>query len=202
MSDFVSIGNMAAQRIGTEARISSPDDDRFVARTIRAVWDIQRQAAIRDGAWNFAMRRFEIAAEYDPDHVIYPWSAFFPLPTGTLRLIEIFDLCDGSYEYENGGILANVAGPVRGRCMVDVVEPALWDAGFTESFAKRIAATCGRRIAGSAFDAELCWQEYRTSLSGAKRVDARENPGGIAQAESSWITARFGGGGYRGRDGW
>ena len=49
MSDYVTIANMAAARIGTETRISSPDDDRFVARTIKAAWDIQRQAAIRDG---------------------------------------------------------------------------------------------------------------------------------------------------------
>jgi hypothetical protein len=191
MSDYVTIANLAAARIGTETRISSPDDDRFVARTIKAVWDIQRQAAIRDGAWNFAGRRAELAAESDPDKVIYPWDYGFPLPEKCLRLIEVLDTSRDDYMLEGDTILANTIGPLYIRYLVDVEEPARWDAGFAESFALRLAWRTGRRIAGSAFDQDQCQMEYRQSLSAAKRVDARENPG-IEQEESSWITARFG----------
>lgn len=192
MSDYVTIANMAAARIGTETRIASPTDDRFVARTIAAAWDIQRQAAIRDGAWNFAGRRFEAAAVFDPDRVVYPWTNFFRMPSLNLRLIEVFDLEPSEYEYEDSGILSNSAGPLRGRHLIDVLDPAQWDPGFAESFALRLAFRCGRRIAGSSFDQDQCWAEYRQSLSAARRVDARENPR-IEQEESSWVTARFGG---------
>jgi hypothetical protein len=190
MSDYVTIANMAAARIGTETRISSPDDDRFVARTIKAAWDIQRQAAIRDGAWNFAASRGELAAENDPEKVIYPWEYGFPLPEGCLRLIEVLDYPRDAYALEGDTILANTLGPLYIRFLVDVPEPALWDAGFAESFALRLAWRCGRRIAGSAFDQEECGREYRQSLSAAKRVDARENPT-IAQEESDWVLARY-----------
>ncbi len=190
MSDYVTIANLAAARIGTETRISSPDDDRFVARTIKAAWDIQRQAAIRDGAWNFAGRRAELAAESDPDKVIYPWAYAFPQPAGCLRLIEVLDYPRDDYSFEGGAVLTNTLGPLYIRYLVDVEEPALWDAGFAESFALRLAWRTGRRIAGSAFDQDECGREYRQSLSAAKRVDARENPS-IQQEESSWVTARY-----------
>ena len=190
MSDYVTIANMAAARIGTETRISSPDDDRFVARTIKAAWDIQRQAAIRDGAWNFAARRAELAAENDADKIIYPWEYGFPLPEKCLRLVEVLDTSRDDYALEGDTILANTLGPLYIRFLVDVDEPALWDAGFAESFALRLAWRTGRRIAGSAFDQDQCGFEYRQSLSAAKRVDARENPP-IDQEESSWVNARF-----------
>jgi hypothetical protein len=190
MSDYVTIANMAAARIGTETRISSPDDDRFVARTIKVAWDIQRQAAIRDGAWNFAARRGELPAENDPDKIIYPWEYGFPLPEGCLRLIEVLDTPRESYALEGDTILANTLGPLYIRYLVDVKEPAEWDAGFAESFSLRLAWRCGRRIAGSAFDQDQCGFEYRQSLSAAKRVDARENPS-FDQEESSWVKARY-----------
>lgn len=183
---------MAATRMGAAARISSPDDDRHVARTIRAVFDLQRRAAIRDGAWNFATRRAELAAEYDPDRVIWPWAYAFPMPAGYLRFLEVLECAKDGYAYEDGVVLADTAGPLRIRYLVDVPEPANWDEGFAESFALKIAIRCGRTVAGSAFDLDQCRDEYRASLSAAKRVDARENPG-PAQGESSWIEARWGG---------
>ncbi|WP_397604972.1 hypothetical protein [Sphingorhabdus sp.] len=189
MSDYVTIANLAAGRIGTETRISSPDDNRFVARTIKAAWDIQRQAAIRDGAWNFATRRKDLAAEADGE-TIYPWEYAFPLPEGCLRLIEVLDTSRDDYQLEGKVILANTLGPLYIRYLVDVPEPALWDAGFAESFALRLAWRCGRRIAGSAFDQDQCGIEYKDSLKAAKRVDARENPP-IDQEESSWVQSRY-----------
>lgn len=190
MSDYVTIANMAATRIGTETRISSPDDNRFVARTIKAAWDIERQAAIRDGAWNFAMRRAALAAVSDPGLVLYPWQYGFELPDGCLRLIEVLDAPRDDYALEGSLILANTLGPLYARYLVDVPEPALWDASFTHAFALRLAWRLGRRIAGSAFDQDVVWAEYRRALADAKRVDARENPG-LVQEDSSWIAARY-----------
>jgi hypothetical protein len=191
MSDYVTIANMAAARIGTETRISAPDDDRRVARVLKAAWDIQRQAAIRDGAWNFASRRAELPSESDPDKVIYPWSYGFPLPAECLRLIEVMDVSRDAYALEGDTVLCDSAGPLYIRYLVDVPESAEWDAGFAESFALRLAWRCGRTIAGSAFDQEQCGFEYRQSLAAAKRVDARENPP-IVQEESDWVLSRYG----------
>jgi len=203
MSSVVEVFNLAATRMGSVTRVSSPDDDRHVARTIKAVFDQQRRAAIRDGAWNFATRVAELAAEYNPDRVIYPWARAFPMPALNLRLLEVLGCSREDYELLDGVVCANAAGPLRVRHLVDVVEPAYWDEGFANSFGLRLACVCGRAIGGSAFDLDQCWAEYRSSIGGAKRVDARENPG-PGQDESSWITSRFTGGvtSGRGRGGW
>lgn len=204
MSSIVEVYNLAATRMGSVTRVSSPDDDRHVARTIRAVFDMQRRAAIRDGAWNFATRRAELAAEYNPARVIYPWTHAFPMPAEDLRLVEVIGCSREDYEYLDGVICANSAGPLYVRHLVDVEEPANWDEGFAHSFGLRLACVCGRTVGGSAFDLDQCWSEYRQSLAVAKRVDARENPG-PGQDESDWITARFSGGiasSGRGRGGW
>ncbi len=190
MSDYVTIANMAAARIGTETRISSPDDDRFVARTLKTAWDIERQAAIRDGAWNFATRRAALAAVSDPGLILYPWEYGFEMPADSLRLIEVLDQARESYALEGNLVLANILGPLYVRYLVDVPEPAEWDASFTHAFSLRLAWRCGRRIAGSAFDQDMVWAEYRRALADAKRVDARENPP-IEQEDSSWIAARY-----------
>lgn len=189
MSSATEIANLACVYIGTENRITSLDDDRFTARTIKGVWDIQRQATIRDGAWNFAMRRKDLAAESLTDGVPYPWGYAFPLPAQCLRLIEVIDLTEGQYQLEGRNILCDSAGPLYVRYQADVEEPALWDAAFTDAFARRLAWATGTRIAGSTFSEQLAWQEYQAAINAAKRVDARENPP-IAQGESSWIEAR------------
>ena len=151
---------------------------------------IERKAAIRDGAWNFAARREALAAVADPGSVIYPWSYGFELPADSLRLIEVLDLAREHYALEGRLILADTLGPLNIRYLVDVPEPALWDAAFTHAFSLRLAWRVGRRIAGSAFDQDLCFAEYRRALADAKRVDARENPP-IEQEDSSWIAARY-----------
>lgn len=193
MSSIVEVYNLAAERMGSVTRVSSPDDDRHVARTIKAIFDITRRASIRDGAWNFATRRAELAAEYDPDRVIYPWAYGFPMPAGYLRFLEVLDCRKDDYAYEDGTVMSNSAGPLRIKYLVDVPEPANWDEGFAESLALKIAMRCGRTIGGSAFDLDQCTADYRASLSAAKRVDARENPG-PGQDESDWVLARFRGG--------
>lgn len=189
MSSDTAVANLACTYIGDGARITSLDDDRHTARTIKAVWDIQRQATLRDGAWNFAMRRAGLAAEYLENGVPYPWENSFPLPAGCLRLIEVLDLADGDYQLEGGAILANQTGPLYIRYLTDVTEPALWDSLFVEAFARRLAWATGDRLAGSNFSTELAWQQYEKALGNAKRVDARENPP-IELGESSWIEAR------------
>lgn len=190
MADKTTIANMAAARIGEEMRITSLDDDRNVARTLKAAWDIERQASIRDGAWNFAVRRDDLAAVVDPALVVYPWKYGFELPASCMRLLEVLDAARDDYALEGRIILANTAGPLYIRYLVDVQEPALWDASFTHAFALRLAWRCGRRLAGSAFDQDQCWAEYRKALSDARRVDARENPG-FEQEESDWVSSRY-----------
>jgi len=186
----VQIYNLAAELIGTEARVTDPDEDRPLARNISAVWDTQRRATLRDGSWNFAIRRDALASL--AGITAYPYEYAFRLPADAARLLEILTPeARADYALEGQRILCNVAGPLYVRCVIDVTEPALWDDSFADSFARRIAFTIGTRIAGSAYNPQDGWQAYQKSLSDAKSVDARENPP-LVQEESDWVLARFG----------
>lgn len=196
MASETDVANLALIKIGTEARVVDlTTDEGFAAATLKAVWAIERQAAIRDGAWNFAVQRAALASETLGAGVsIYPWAYSFPLPAGTLRLLEVLETSREDYQLEGRSIRCDSAGPVYVRVLVDVAEPALWDSLFAEAFACRLAWRVGKRIAGSSFGADQAWQEYEAAIAAGKRVDARENPP-IAHEESSWVTARFGWGG-------
>lgn len=193
MGSIVEVANLVAVRIGAASRITSLDDDKTVARTLKAVWDIERGATIRDGSWNFAARRAALASVVDPAAVIYPWTYGFEMPAESLRLIEVLGYSRDDYAREGDVILCDSAGPLYIRYAIDVPELAKWDAAAVQAFAIRLAWRCGRKIAGAAFDLEACWTEYRASIAAAKRVDAQENPPISTEDEvDSWEAARLG----------
>lgn len=194
MAGEVAIANLAAVRMGTASRITSLDDDRTVPRTLKAVWDAQRQAVIRDGSWNFATRGLTLAEEVLEDGVPYPWDHAFRLPAEALRLLEVQNFASrDQFEVQGKLILCDSAGPLYVRVLVDVTNMADWDATAADAFALRLAWRCGHKIAGSGFDRNACWQEYRDAISSAKRVDAKEMAPIPTEEPDSWDWARRGG---------
>ncbi len=192
MASYVAIANLAASKVGSDDQIREPDDDTHVARSIKAVWDIERQAALRDHKWNFALKRTGLAAEA-LDVVPYPWGYSYPLPADCLRLIEVLNgEAREHYQLEGRSILADVSGPLYIRYVADVVEPALWDHLFTEVMACRVALAIGKRIAGTNYDRAAGDAALRDVMAAAKRSDARENPN-VPHDMSGWELARFGG---------
>lgn len=188
MASFVEIANMAGAYIGTSSRITDPNDDRTLARAIRAAWDIQRRAAIRDGSWNFAAARARLAASNVAPAFGFAYQ--YQVPPGFIRLVEIVHPTGyREYRFEGGKILCDVVGPLDILYFQDVVEPEQWSDGFADAFAARIAWSIGRKIAGSTYDKEAGWQTYQDALNSAKRTDALENPP-IEREESDWVTAR------------
>lgn len=192
MASETDIANLAAVRIGSETRITSLNDNRPLAKTLSAVWDIERRATLRDGAFNFSARRGPLAQVVIADIAsIYPYQAAFELPADALRLIEVLNLdVRDSYQLEGRQILADTTGPLYARWIIDVPEPAEWDDAFADAFACRLAWRCGAKVIGAAFNTGAAWQEYQASIGAAKGVDAKENPP-IEQEESDWVLARF-----------
>ncbi len=190
MSTYVAIANLAASKIGEDDQLRSPDDDTHLGRSVKAVWDSVRRAAIRDHSWNFAMQRARLAAEADA--AVYPWARSFPLPAQALRLIEVLGAeCADDYQLEGRSILSDLGAPLDIRYLVDIAEPSLWDELFVAAFACRLAWQIGTRIAGSAYDKAAGWRDYKDALAAAKRVDARENPP-IEYEPTDWELARWG----------
>lgn len=195
MSSLNEVAQLAAVRMGSEVKITSLDDDRPTARALRAVWDIERRATIRDGSFNFSARRGPLGKlDVADTALIYPYGAAFEMPADAVRLIELLDSSARlDYQIEGRQVLCNATAPLYARWSIDVPEPAEWDDQFAEAFACRLAWKCGRRVVGSEFDTQAAWTEYTRAISGAKSTDAKENPP-IDQEESDWILARFGGG--------
>lgn len=191
MANYVQIANLAATEIGTDARVTDPDEDKTLARAVKGVWDSERRAAIRDGSWNFAARRAGLAAL--DEAVSHPFTYAYELPSDCLRLIEVLSAgARDSYQLEGRKILCDISGPLYIRYLADITEPAQFDEAFANALARRIAWTIGHKIAGSTFDQAAAERKYWGAIKSAKRVDAMENPP-IDQEESSWIQARWGG---------
>lgn len=196
MADFVTIANLAASSFGEDDQLRSPDDDTHLSRSVRAVWDVQRRAALRDHSWNFAMRRAELPAQALATPPI-GWAFSYKLPADCVRLIEVFGWSRSTYQIEGGAVLADAQGPLRIRYIADLIEPALWDDLFVQAFANRLAFAIADRITGDRGRKNDAWQAYQAALAEAKRVDARENPQ-VAWEPSGWERAR---GGYGYSDG-
>lgn len=197
MADYVSIVNLAASKLGEDDQLRSPEDDTHLGRTVAAVWDQVRQDVIRDHIWNFAVRRKGLAAEA-LDAVPYPWLSSFPLPADCLRLVEVLSCSSRrQYQLEGGSILCNQAGPLYVRYLIDVPEPAKWDASFTGAFAAYLAFQIADRITGDLSRKDAAWADYQAKLVRAKRIDAMENPPVPFEA-TEWETARYAGSGWIG----
>ena len=195
MASLNQVAQLAAVRMGSEVKITSLDDDRPTARALRAVWDIERRATIRDGSFNFSARRGALGQLDIPDlALIYPYTCAFEMPAEALRLIELLNsIARLDYQLEGRRVLCNVSGPLYARWSIDVDEPAEWDDQFAEAFACRLAWVCGERVIGNAFDTQAAEARYLRAVGGAKMADAKENPP-IEHEESDWVLARFGGG--------
>lgn len=190
MASEIQVYKAAATAVGSSSQITSPTDDRPVARAIRNVWDINRRAALRDAAWNFAMARAELPALAQAP--VFGFDSAFQLPADSVRLIEVFGEARAEYQVEGRKVLADVSGPLRIRYIRDVTEPSEWDDEFAMAFGLRIGWMIGEKIAGSSFNQDRAWRNYREALVQAKTSDGSENPP-IGQEESDWIRARWAG---------
>lgn len=193
MASEIQVYKAAATAVGSSAQIASPNDDRPVARAIKAVWDMQRRAALREAAWNFAIARAELPALTSIP--AFGFTSAYQTPADFLRLIEIHGFARSDYQIEGRRILTNTTGPLQLRYIRDMPEPADWDDEFAEAFALRIAWRIGPKIAGSAFSQDQAWRAYREALAQAKTTDATENPP-FDQEESDWVLARHAGSFY------
>jgi hypothetical protein len=196
MATATEVYNLAGAAIGSGRRVTDPDENTTLARSIKAVWNTQRQAAIREGAWSFATQRFRLPALVAPP--VFGYAYEYELPATFLRLLEVTGQAESDYQVEGRSILADVRGPLDVRCLVDVEEPAKWDADFADALGLRLAWAVGTKVAGDAFDNDKVWTSYQASLMAAKRIDAMENPA-IENVESDWILARHSPAPYTGR---
>lgn len=194
MADFVTIANLAASALGEDDQLRSPDDDTHLSRSVRAVWDVERQAAIRDHVWKFATRRVRLPVRADYPDDPWPFAFAYRLPADSLRLVALPGLARDAWSVHGDHVVTSRAGPLPIVYLRDVTEPALWDSLFVKAFAMRVAWQIADRITGDTARVALAERKYRAALTDAKRVDTLERPPEPVEA-SGWELARTGGAG-------
>lgn len=198
MADRTSVPNLALAKIGESYRITDPLEDSHPARIIAGAWDAARQATLRKGKFNFSLKRFELTAQAptDPNYQTpYPYASRFPLPVESLRLVAVLGPAEilEDYRVEGGAVLADTDGPVWVKCVIDKTEAGSWDALFVEAFAARLGFEIADTLTGDKDRKARCWTEFHELTKDAAGVDAKEDPP-EAPYDSSWVTARGGGG--------
>jgi len=186
MASQVEIINVALSRIGAN-EITSLTEGTTEQKVAVNLWDVARQATLRDHPWNFAISEVELAQLSSTTSYNFEYS--YQLPADCLRLIAVYD---------------NVNFKVFGRkiytdsnsCWIkyvkDVKDVNTWDTLFIDVMAQRLAAEMAYTLTKSQAVADTNYNLYERKIAKARFVDSTEDiQDEIGQGESSIISARF-----------
>ena len=205
MASQIDIVNDALTMLGTDT-VTAITDTSNQARTMNAVWNMERDSELRTHVWKFSIIRAALAA-LSGAPASGPYNSRFELPAQCLRVLEVGDSYPGAdlsdyrsgpttadYSIENGTILTNLPAPLSLRFVQQITDPGLFDAAFAKVFAARLARATCYRLTNSMDMAKVAVQEYRDALSVAMRANAVESPP-VFPADDTWINTRLGDGG-------
>lgn len=189
MASDVEIANRALQRLGAKT-ITSLDDNSRNAKAVQTAYDSIRLSELRKHTWNFAIRRFQLAA--DTTAPLFNRTNRFALPSDFVRLLPTdpdVNLNDLDWQIEGKYIVTDDDAPLEVRCVCDVTDPNQMDALFRESFAAKLAEELCEEITQSNSKKADCAAAYLQLIADARRANAFEN---TAQKppDDEWITAR------------
>jgi|TARA_Y100000310_G_scaffold250498_1_gene256729 hypothetical protein len=179
---FVSIANRAITYLGGEV-ISDLADDTKEGRAVNRLYEQTRDALLRDHAWNFSIKRVQIAASTTSP--VFEYTNAFTWPADCLRIIE----ADTSEEWavEGRTIVTDASPPLDIVYVHQVTDPTLFDAKFVEAYALRIAADIAFDLTGSQAAATVAEQKFTQFMNEAKTVDGQES---LSAVERTWLDAR------------
>ena len=180
MATQVDIINLALTRLGvrtiTLAELTEQSSE--PARRAVVVWDLVRQAVLRDHAWGFALKN-SVLTDAQGD-AVPSWQYMYLYPPDCLRawsLISATVINPQPFEKLLDGdrlvIVCNLPDAVL-RYTTDVEDTALWDAVYVDAFAWRLAAELAKPLAGDDAKMRDMLQAYMMSLAQAKTSDANE----------------------------
>ena len=177
----VDICNKALTKIGAQ-RIVAITDDTKAAKSLRAIWDMQRDVELAAHPWSFAMTRVQLPALLTaPD---YGWARSFQLPADCLRIVEVGENwtlylpseAGEFFQIEGTKILCDESSPLRMRYIKQVTNTGEFPALFAEALACGLAAELALDSTDSQSDRKSAWDEYAVAISQARRANAIEKP--------------------------
>lgn len=200
MASQTDICNQALILIGDDP-IVSIDDKSKQARTLKAIYDMQRQAELRANRWKFSLTRSLLPAQTN-NPAGSPFSYSYALPTSCLKVIDVngirqslgsIDYRSGMeklYDFQGNVLLTNFTAPITLHFVQDVTVTTQFDALFVVAFSALLAWKASYSLAQSATVTSQCEKFYRRRIVEAKMQDAIEKlPEGIA--DDSWVLSRL-----------
>ena len=181
----VAICNRALQKLGAKRIISLDDVGVPNASRCKAAYAMVRDQELRKRAWNFAIKRVQLAADVA---VPLDYAGAFTLPTDCIRILPKNTVTD--WQPEHGKILTNDKAPLSLRYIARISDTTLFDENFTEMLAAKIAYELCEEITQSNTKQANAMQDYKTAAFDAARTNAFEKYP-EEPPEDSWITARL-----------
>lgn len=157
MNTKASICNLALAYLGVlENPIADLDSDSTpTARKLRAVYDLDRQATLRDHAWKFANK--EIPLSLCTDKEVIGWLYVYARPSDCLNILRIFNEATPdttpSEKYDQINIddelfIVTNCEDAFIKFTRDVTNPELFDASYCEMLAWKIAMSVALPLTG------------------------------------------------------
>lgn len=199
MAGQTDICNLTLTLLG-EPSIVSIDDDSNAARTLKAIYDLERLSELRAHNWTFSLFDKQVASVAQTP--VPPYTYSYRLPSDCLKVITVGGIRQqlDSINYRTGleklyilrgkMLYTNMAGPQWFNYVQDVTDTTMFDPCFNQSLAARMAWTACERITGSTAKRAKCQSEYDDKMVDALINNAVEQlPDGIA--DGAWTTSRL-----------
>jgi hypothetical protein len=211
MPNDVDIVNVALTLLGQQRILSlSPPDNVKAARSAAAIYEVERDAELRAHLWNFAVKRILLPALVVPP--VFGYTAAYQLPDDCIRVIQAGRWVPGLQRWlgivtseasdwrvegktvsnQMTGFNAPIAptGPLPLRYIARVTDPTMFDPGFVEAFACRLAMKLAEDVTQKDSKRDLAQTEYKAAIIAAIRSDSIELPPDPLP-DNSWLIARL-----------
>ena len=189
MASKIEICNRALQILGSERIILLTDNNKRTRACNRA-FEPCRLAELRAHAWNFAIKRAQLAAAGTTP--LFGKNNYFPLPNDFVRLLppdKCFNFNNRDWQIENQGIATNDTAPLNIRYIADITDPNKMDALFREALSARIAREMCEELTQSNSKKAETKDAYNTAILEARHINAFERESEEPPVDT-WITAQ------------
>lgn len=189
-SSVVELCNIALVRLGGTT-ITSLSEDSKAARVCNTLYAQIRDAVLRDGFWNFSIRRVNLAEL--PGTPFANWTHHYTKPDDLIRMISING--DANYTIEGSIVLTDVE-LAEARYISRVEDVTIFDSSFVDALTFRMASELSIPIADDTNRGQALFSLYLDALSKARTNQSQEalNPGpGLGEPDiidGPWIEAR------------
>lgn len=177
----VEICNLALGRIGRKAAITSLTENSAEARACARIWDVTRQALLREFTWGFS-RKVELLAL--SSEAVPGWAYLYAYPTDCLQALRVFSEDTASYRGEqekwdvitvgNNTFIACDVATAYLEYTCDKTDSDDWTAQFIDCLAWKLAFELAMPLVGDQNLRNSCWQLYTNAGNMAKTTNAAE----------------------------